>query len=37
MTYKHGYSMEDIYKMMPYERDIFIDFTIEDINKKLEE
>jgi hypothetical protein len=29
--------MSDIYGMMPYERDVFVDFILEDIEKQLEE
>jgi len=35
LSYKSGYSLEDIYKMMPYERDIFMEFIIKDLEKKL--
>lgn len=37
MSYHFDYSIEEIESMLPYERDIFVDFTLEDLRKKKEE
>lgn len=37
LSSKHGYSMSDLYDMMPYERDVFVDLIIDDIDKKVKE
>lgn len=37
MAYKHNINMTDIYDMMPYERDIFVELTVEDLENKLTE
>lgn len=29
--------MSDLYDMMPYERDVFVDLIVEDIDKKIKE
>lgn len=29
--------MTDLYDMMPYERDIFVDLIVDDINKKIQD
>lgn len=37
MSFKHKMSIQELYDMMPYERDIFIDLIVEDIEKNMEE
>lgn len=29
--------MSDLYDMMPYERDVFVDLIVDDIDKKIKE
>lgn len=36
MSYHFKYSIEEIENMLPYERDVFVDFTLEDLKKQEE-
>jgi hypothetical protein len=34
---KHGYSLTEAEEMLPWERDIYVGFIIQDIDKKLKQ
>lgn len=37
LSFHYKYSLEELENMMPYEKDIFIHFTIEELERQAEE